>query len=76
MESKEVSHNEIFERLIAVEQKMDKMAEDTAGIVTAFNAAQGAFTVLEWLAKVAKPVLLLGATATAIVAFLHDYRSH
>lgn len=64
----EVTHREIFERLIAVEQKVDKIETNTAGMVAAFNAAQGAFTVLEWLAKLAKPLLWIGALATAVVA--------
>jgi hypothetical protein len=64
----EVTHREIFERLIAVEQKVDNIDANTAGMVDAFKAAQGAFTVLEWLAKVAKPLLWIGALATAVVA--------
>lgn len=68
MEEVEVTRREIFERLIAVEQKVDKIETNTAGMVAAFNAAQGAFTVLEWLAKLAKPLLWIGALATAVVA--------
>lgn len=64
----EVSHREIYDRLIAVEEKVDKIESNTAGMVAAFNAAQGAFTVLEWLAKLAKPLLWIGALATAVVA--------
>lgn len=64
----EVSHREIYDRLIAVEEKVDKIETNTAGMVAAFNAAQGAFTVLEWLAKLAKPLLWIGALATAVVA--------
>lgn len=76
MDSKEVTHNEIFERLIKVEEKVDKLCSDTEGIVGAFHAAQGAFTVLEWLAKVAKPILWLAAVGTAVVAILQDYKQH
>ena len=68
MSEHEVTHREIFERLIAVEQKVDKIETNTAGMVAAFTAAQGAFTVLEWLAKLAKPLLWIGALATAVVA--------
>lgn len=67
-EQHEVTHREIFDRLIAVEQKVDKIDTNTAGLVAAFNAAQGAFTVLEWLAKMAKPLLWIGGLATALVA--------
>lgn len=62
----EVSHNEIYERLIAVEAKVDKVAQDTKDMVDAFHAAKGAFVVLEWLAKVAKLVLIVGAFFGAI----------
>jgi hypothetical protein len=62
----EVSHNEIYERLIAVEAKVDKVAQDTKDMVDAFHAAKGAFIVLEWLAKIAKLVLIVGAFFGAI----------
>lgn len=72
MEPKDVSHNEIYDRLIAVEAKVDKVAEDTEGMVAAFNAAAGAFTVLEWIAKVAKPMLWIVATVAAFVTIAHN----
>lgn len=70
--SEEISHNEIYERLCKVEAKVDKVAEDTEGMVAAFNAASGAFTVLEWLAKVAKPILWIGGGIAAVMALLHQ----
>ena len=70
--SEEVSHKEIYERLCKVEAKVDKVAEDTQGMVSAFNAASGAFTVLEWIAKVAKPVLWVVATVAAFVTIAHN----
>jgi hypothetical protein len=70
--SEEVSHKEIYERLCKVEAKVDKVAEDTQGMVSAFNAASGAFTVLEWIAKVAKPVLWIIATVAALVTIAHN----
>ena len=68
----EVSHKEIYERLCKVEAKVDKVAQDTEGMVAAFNAASGAFTVLEWIAKVAKPVLWIVATVAAFVTIAHN----
>ena len=62
----EVSHNEIYERLIAVEAKVDKVAQDTKDMVDAFHAAKGAFAVLEWLAKIAKLALIVVAFFGAI----------
>lgn len=76
MEKIEVTHNEIYNRLIEVEAKVDKMAEDTEGLVKAFNDAQGAFHVLEWIAKVAKPILWTVGTVAAILAMFQDYRQH
>ena len=72
MSKPEVSHNEIYERLIAVETKVDKVSKDTEGMVAAFNAASGAFTVLEWIAKVAKPLLWIVATVAAFVTIAHN----
>lgn len=72
MKQQEVSHNEIYERLIAVEAKVDKVSKDTEGMVAAFNAASGAFTVLEWVAKVAKPLLWIVATVAAFVTIAHN----
>lgn len=76
MDSKEVSHNEIYERLIKVEEKVDKVAKDTEGMVHAFTAASGAFTVLEWIAKLAKPILWTVGSIAAIVAVLQDYKKY
>ena len=66
--SEEVTHKEIYDRLIAVERKVDCIDTNTKDMVSAFNAAQGAFTVLEWLAKAAKPILWIGGIIVAIGA--------
>jgi len=68
----DVSHNEIYERLCKVEAKVDKVSEDTEGMVAAFNAASGAFTVLEWIAKIAKPLLWIVATVAAFITVAHN----
>jgi hypothetical protein len=62
----EVTHKEIYDRLVAVETKVDRIETNTDDVVTAFKAAQGAFIVLDWLARAAKPLLWLGACVTAI----------
>ena len=64
----EVSHKEIYERLVQVEQKVDTIDANTKNMVSAFNAASGAFIVLEWLAKAVKPILIVGAFFGAVYA--------
>ena len=51
---KEVSHAEIYARLMLVEEKVDRIDQNTQGVVKAFEAASGAFLVLDMLGKVAK----------------------
>jgi hypothetical protein len=66
----DISHKEIYERLVQVEQKVDKIDSNTKDMVNAFNAASGAFIVLEWLAKAVKPILIVGAFFGAVYAAL------
>lgn len=62
----EVSHKEILDRLVAVERKVDDVHTETRTMVAAFHAVDGAFTVLGWIAKVAKPLLWVAGLITAI----------
>lgn len=70
----EVSHKEIYERLCEVETKVDKLTQDTKDVVEAFHAAQGAFTVLDWLAKIAKPLLIIGGFLAAVMAYYSGHK--
>ena len=70
----DVTHNEIYERLLAVETKVDKLNEETENVVKAFSAAQGAFTVLEWIARAAKPLLWIAGVVTAFSFMIAEYR--
>lgn len=70
----EVTHTEIYERLLAVETKVDKLNEETENVVKAFSAAQGAFTVLEWIARAAKPLLWIAGVVTAFSFMIAEYR--
>ena len=70
----EDSHSAILERLKAVEAKVDKVAQDTVDVVTAFHAAQGAFIVLDWIAKAAKPILWVAGVVTAFSFMISEYR--
>ncbi len=49
-----VSHKQIYDRLIAVEHKVDTIDKNTKGLVDAIEAAQGAIKVLGWIASIAQ----------------------
>ena len=70
----EVTHKEIYDRLVAVESKVDKLNSETEQVVKAFSAAQGAFTVLEWIARAAKPLLWIAGVVTAFSFMISEYR--
>ena len=70
----DITHREIYDRLVAVEDKVDKLSEETVQIVSAFNAAQGAFTVLEWIARAAKPILWIAGVVTAFSFMIAEYK--
>lgn len=71
---KEVSHAEIYSRLILVEQKVDRIDQNTQGVVAAFQAASGAFLVLETLGKLAKPILYLSALTVAAGIYWQTFK--
>ena len=62
----QVSHKQIYDRLLAVELKVNEIDKNTKGLVDGFDALQGAFTVLGWIGKIAKPLLFVGGCITAI----------
>ena len=61
----EVSHEQIYERLLAVELKVDEIDKNTKGLVGAIDALDGAFKVLGWIASAAKPILWVGGLIMA-----------
>ena len=70
----DITHREIYDRLVAVEAKVDALANNTKDVTEAFNAAQGAFKVLETLGRFAKPLLWLGGLLAAAVVFWSDLK--
>ena len=69
MSDHDITHREIYDRLVAVETKVDCIADGTKDVVAAFAAAQGAFTVLETISKLAKPLLWIGGIVAAVITF-------
>ena len=61
----QVTHSQIYERLLAVESKVDTIDKNTSGLVEAIKALDGAFKVLGWVASAAKPLLWIGGLIMA-----------
>jgi hypothetical protein len=61
----EVTHSQIYERLLAVEAKVDTIDKNTSDLVGAIEAAKGAVKVLNWIASIAQPVLWVGGLILA-----------
>lgn len=61
----DVSHEQIYNRLVEVESKVDRIDNNTKGLVEAIDAMQGAFKVLGWVASAAKPILWIGGLVVA-----------
>lgn len=61
----EVTHNQIYNRLVVVENKVDEIDKNTKVLVEAFDAVQGAFKVLGWIASAAKPIIYIGSLIAA-----------
>ena len=76
MSDHDITHKEIYDRLVKVEAKVDQIEANANDMVAAFVAAKGAFTVLEWIAKAAKPFLFIAAVVASISVFVQEFRSH
>ena len=61
----EVTHKQIYDRLVEVENKVDSIDQNTKGLVEAIKAANGAVKVLNWIASIAQPVLWIGGLVIA-----------
>ena len=69
-----VTHEQIYERLVSLEAKVDDIDINTKGMVEAFNNFQGAFKVLGWIANVAKPIIIVVGFFTALTAFIQFWK--
>jgi hypothetical protein len=72
----EVSHSQIYERLVKLEEKVDRIDDNTKGLVDAIDAAEGAVKVLGWIASLAKPILWCAALITAVGIAWQNFKSH
>jgi hypothetical protein len=73
--TEDITHREIYDRLVAVEVKVDALTTSTKDVTAAFAAAQCAFKVLETLSHLAKPLLWIGGLFVAAVAFWDHFKA-
>ncbi len=71
--AEEITHKEIYERLVSVEDKVDRIDENTKEVTAAFTAAKGAFMVLELIGKIAKPILWIAGVCSTIALLWQEY---
>ena len=64
----EVSHKQIYDRLLAVEGKIDRVEQNTHEVVVAFQNAKGAFAVLDWLSRFAGKIMKIVGFFTLVGA--------
>ena len=69
-----VTHEQIYERLVSLESKVDQIDVNTKDMVQAFQNVQGAFKVLGWFANVAKPIIIVVGFFTALTAFIQFWK--
>jgi hypothetical protein len=72
----DITHREIYERLVAVEGKVDALTESTKDVISAFQAARGAFVALEMLARLVKPLLWIAGVLIALGVFWDELVRH
>jgi len=69
----DVSHKQIYDRLLTVEAKVNDIDKNTRGLVDAIDAMQGAMKVLGWIASLAKPILWIGGLVMAAGAVCQTF---
>jgi hypothetical protein len=57
----------LMERLDSLQTQVDTLTTETKDMVAAFNAAQGAFQALDWIARTVKPIIVIVGTIAAAV---------
>jgi hypothetical protein len=57
---------ERYDRLVAVESKVDKLDANTQEVVVAFQSAKGAFIALDWLSRFAGKILKIFGFCAAL----------
>jgi len=54
-----ISHEQIYQRLLEVEAKVDSIDRNTKELIDTFQAFKGAMRVIDMIASLAKPMLYI-----------------
>lgn len=72
--------DELELRLSALESNVDNHAEqltriekNTADLIDTFQAFQGAWKVLNWIGKLAKPIAVVSGVGAAVAIYFKDH---
>lgn len=70
----EQQNQELADTIGNLSKEVEKSFEKLSDVVSAFEAASGAFKVLEFLGKLAKPLVAIGAAITGILALWGKFK--
>ncbi len=71
--TEEVTHKQIYDRLLAVESKVDDIDKNTKGLVEAIKALDVAFKVLGWVASAAEAAKIEAAEEEQRIENIKDH---
>jgi hypothetical protein len=71
METSQVTHEQIYERLCEVEKKVTEIDDNTKVLVEIAKNLEGFITVCRWIGKIATPILWL-AGLTGAITMIYD----
>jgi len=66
METSQVTHEQIYERLCEVEKKVIEIDDNTKVLVEIAKNLEGFITVCRWIGKISMPILWLAGLLGAI----------
>lgn len=70
----EQQNQELADTIGNLSKEVEKSFEKLSDVFSAFEAASGAFKVLEFLGKLAKPLVAIGAAITGILALWGKFK--
>ena len=65
-----LEQNNQANELSIIRKEIEDLRTETRDVINAFQAAQGAFTSLNGLAKIVKPILFLASAGAAFMIFI------